>query len=323
MASLYLNLNGIPTDVPSAETVYFYHDPQGVWRRSKGDRSGEFDILCVRLHDALRKRIMNGIPYEKIIYALPQFVQTAGLNSEGGGDVMQFEQLLSKFKDFPHLNAFLYLYDCESLVASLQECNKEVDHLLGEFYKSLNTEPLFFPVMQQPDGIRWNTSPTVTKLFAHLSFIFVRLHSLLDYATKVVLEVERLRSEFRKYPKLASANVLFGDRKKLAMNGAKGTLFEACELVTAVETLRNRVIHDGLLDDMPKAYEHIEGGNAVERFILLPDMTAGRFDRFNNRNLFFGQDDKINLRLPILIDDFQSRLEATIVTLLAKFDHAG
>ena len=71
---------------------------------------------------------------------------------------------------------------------------------------------------------------------------------------------------------------------------------------------------------MPKAYEHIEGGSAIERFVLLPDMTDGRFGRFNNRNLFFGRDDKINLRLPHLIDEFQSRLERTISALLANFD---
>lgn len=320
MTPLYLNLNGIPAAAPPADQVYFYFDPQGVWRRSKGDRSGEFDILCVRLHNALRNRIMKGIPYGDVIQALPQFVQTDGLNSEGAAGVTQFDQLLASYKEFPHINAFLYLYDCQKLVASLQECNKEVDQLLGEFFKVLNTEPLFFPPMPQPDGIRYNTSPTVTKLFAHLSFIFVRLHSLLDYSAKVAAEVEKLRSEFSKYPRLASINTLFGDRKKLTINGEKGTVFEPCDLITTVETLRNHVIHDGLLDDMPKAYEHIEGGSAIERFVLLPDMTDGRFDRFNNRNLFFGREDKINLRLPHLIDEFQSRLERTISALLANFD---
>ena len=318
MAALFLNLNGIPSDLAPTGRVHFYFDPQGVWRRNEGDRSSEFDITCVRLHDALRNRIMKGVPYQDLIYTLPQFVQTVGLNSEGAVEAKQFEQLLFAFKDFPHLNAFLYLSDCQKLVASIQECNKEVDQLLGEFYRTLNTEPLFFPPMQQPDGIRYNTSPTVTKLFAHLSFIFVRLHSLLDYSAKVSAEVDKLRSEFTKYPRLASSNVLFGDRKKLTINGTAGTVFEACEIVTTIETLRNHVIHDGLFDDMPKAYENIQAGVATERFILMPDMTGGRFDRFNNRNLFFGREDKINLRLPQLIDEFQGRMETTIEALIAK-----
>ncbi len=130
--------------------------------------------------------------------------------------------------------------------------------------------------------------------------------------------MDKLQSEFTKYPKLASANILFGDRKKLSLNKAAGTVFEASDLITTVETLRNHIIHDGLLDDMPKAYENIQGGVAVERFLLMPDMTAGRFDRFNNRNLFFGQEDKINLRLPALIDTFQTRMEATVEALIGK-----
>jgi hypothetical protein len=61
---------------------------------------------------------------------------------------------------------------------------------------------------------------------------------------------------------------------------------------------------------MPKAYERIEGGTAVERYILLPDMAGGRLVRSRNRNLFFSKDDKINLRLPALVIEFQARQEA-------------
>lgn len=86
--------------------------------------------------------------------------------------------------------------------------------------------------------------------------------------------------------------------------------------MTSVETLRNHLIHDGLLDDMPKAYEHIKDGVAVEKFVLFPDMTNGRFDRFVNRNLFFGREDKINLRLPGLLAEFQARQVATLERIL-------
>ena len=108
----------------------------------------------------------------------------------------------------------------------------------------------------------------------------------------------------------------YGDRKQVSFNGERGTLFEACEYMTMVEVLRNHLIHDGLLDDMPKAYERIEDGSPVEKFILFPDMTDGRFDRFKNRNLFFGNEGKINLRLPKLIEEFQTRQIATLEQIL-------
>jgi hypothetical protein len=72
-----------------------------------------------------------------------------------------------------------------------------------------------------------------------------------------------------------------------------GTLFEPCDEVAEVELIRNLLIHDGLLDDMPKAYEVIEGGQAIERFVLMPDRKNGQFERFTNRHRFYGRGDKI------------------------------
>jgi hypothetical protein len=72
-------------------------------------------------------------------------------------------------------------------------------------------------------------------------------------------------------------------------------------------------IHDGLLDDMPKAYKVVADGRAVEKFVLLPDRgPEGRLERFKNRNLFYSREDKINLRLPALLNAFQARQVVTL-----------
>jgi hypothetical protein len=97
-----------------------------------------------------------------------------------------------------------------------------------------------------------------------------------------------------------------------------GTVFEVSEPMREIEAVRNLVIHDGLLDDMPKVYRLIENRKPIEKYILMPDRTEGRFDKFNNRNLFYGRTDKVNLRLPYLIRDFQSRLTATLALALAS-----
>ncbi len=195
---------------------------------------------------------------------------------------------------------------------------KELIQMTGEFYRTLNIKALFYPPIRQDDGIRYNTSPTVTKLFALLTFIFVRMHSLLDYVVKLALEAEGMPTDFTKHPKLRSSNEQFGSRKKVSFNNHPGSLFEDCEFITFIETLRNHLIHDGLLDCMPKAYERIENGVAVERFLMIPDMTAGRFDRFGNRNLFFSREDKVNERLPKILEDFQKRLIVTLLEILKR-----
>jgi hypothetical protein len=116
-------------------------------------------------------------------------------------------------------------------------------------------------------------------LFAYLNFIFIRMHSLLDYVVKLAIEAERPQTDFSRYPRISSLSEQFGSRKKVSFNGEPGTLLESCTLVTTVETLRNHIIHDALLDETPKAYERIEARSVVERYILFPDMTNGRFDR--------------------------------------------
>lgn len=313
----YLNLDGIPSKAPRPDgAAYFSFDPQGIWRISKGSRLHDIEELCVRLHDAFKIQIMENLDYSKLIYHVPQFVRLSGHNSESSLSKELFEQLLQKSNDFPEINRFLYLFDCQSLISSIQECTKEVDQILGEFYLTFNTEGFFYPPMKHEDGIRHSSSPVTTKLFAFLGFLFIRLHSLLDYTVKVSFEAENLRHDFSSYPKLSSKNLQYGDRKKVKFDKHTETLFEVSDFMTAVETLRNHLIHDGLLDDQPKAYERIEGGIAVEKFILFPDMTAGRFDSYKNRKLFFGKEDKFNLRLPDFLAEFQSRQVKTLSLVL-------
>jgi hypothetical protein len=191
--------------------------------------------------------------------------------------------------------------------------------LQGEFYRALNLDELFFAPapIEEADGVRWMTSPVVTNIHATLGFIFIRLHSLLDYITKLSIEVEKLKNEFSSYPRLGSRNVQYSDRKRISFNGTPNTLFEKCSLLTEIETVRNHVIHDGLIDEMPKVYKVISGGKTIEKFVLFPDRCSeGRFETFCNRNLFYSGEDKINLRLPHVINEFQRRQVITLNKVL-------
>lgn len=318
-SSTYLNLNGIPSEKPRRDSnPFLWFDPQGIWRFSQGDLSHNIENVCVQLHEALRRAIMEGVPYNDLLPSIPPLVYLSGLNSESSLSKIDFEKLTRLTANFPEINRFLYLYDAQKLVSTIQECQKELVQITGQFYHTLNTEPLFYPPIHQDDGIRYNTSPTVTKLFAFLTFIFLRMHSLLDYSVKLALEAENLPKDFSEYPKMRSSSAQFGSRKKVSFNKLSDSLFEDCEFITWIETLRNHLIHDGLLDDMPKAYEHIVNGVAVERFLLFPDMTLGRFDRYGNRNLFFSREDKINHRLPDILNKFQQRLIVTLTAILNR-----
>lgn len=321
LTSHYLALNGVPfSNRPDAEVAYFWRDPQGMWLPNQGNHLFQVEHVCVQLHEALAERIFGTkADYWDFLRVAPELLSTAGMNSECPISKEQFSKLLPQFSANLPINQALYLYDCRKLVSSIQECSKEVMQLQGEFYQALNLETLFLPKLDGPDGVRWVTSPVVTKIFALLGFVYIRLHSLLDYSTKLAIEVEHLKSDFADYPRLSSKNILYGNRNRISFNGKAGTLFEKCAELTEVETIRNHIIHDGLLDDMPKAYQVISKGVCIEKYILFPDRCVeGRFDSYKNRNLFYGGEDKINLRLPVLVANFQLRLVQTLQPLLAK-----
>ena len=242
------------------------------------------------------------------------------MNSESKMSKEDFGRLLQALPVGAPSYKALYLYDCRMLVTGIQECSKEVMQLQGEFYQVLNLEEFYSHAVPEEDGVRFVASPTVTKLHALLGFVYIRLHSLLDYVTKVAIEIKSLREDFSSYPKLASKNLLYGDRNRTSLDGTVDTLFEKCTLLTEIEVVRNHLIHQGLLDDMPKAYRVISNGACIEKFVLFPDRTNdGRFDTFKNRTLFYGQDDKINLRLPDVVSSFQGRLLNTLRLLKTSF----
>ena len=316
-----LNLNGIPTLFrDGANGDCFWQEPQGSWRPVQDDGLYAIEVECVALHQDLAAKIFGEIGrYHALLRIAPPFLDLAGLNSEAAMGRADFEAALVKLAGFPDLNRLLYLYDSRMLISAIQECTKEVSQLTGEFYRILNLEPFFIPSISQEDGTRWSTSPNVTILFSTLGFLFIRLHSLLDYVAKFAYEVERIPTDFSGYPRLASSNILFGGRKRLKLNKTSGTLFEDCEHVAEIELVRNLLIHDGLLDDMPKAYEIIKGGRAIERFVLMPDRRNGQFERFKNRHRFYGGEDKVNLRLTNLIRSFQARQVATLQAVRTLF----
>lgn len=316
-----LHLNGIPTlfrDGLAGDC--FLQRSDGAWRPILDDGLYAVEAECVALHDALAAKIFGGIAryYQQLQLIHPALGQ-AGLNSEAAISKDDFEKLLAQAAAFPDLYRFAYLYDARMLVSAIQECTKEVSELTGEFYRILNLEPFFMPAIPQEDGERWNTSPKVTLLFSTLGFIYIRMHSLLDYVAKLAWEVENLPTDFTKYPSLKSANILFGKHKRLSITKTPGTLFEPCDEVAEVELIRNLLIHDGMLDDMPKAYEVIEKGVAIERYVLMPDRKNGQFERFKNRHRFYGQSDKINLRLTTLVRGFQARQVETLKAIHSRF----
>lgn len=142
-------------------------------------------------------------------------------------------------------------------------------------------------------------------------FIYPR-DSILDMLCKISFEIQNPQKDFSKYINMRSAKMLWGDKKRLTINGCEGTLFENCDLVRMIESMRNEVVHNGSWELNPKAYTRFEKGEAVERFMLFPDISQGRLAKVKGRNHFFGDRKKVNDILPRIHEEYQCRLLSTI-----------
>ncbi|MDE7547468.1 hypothetical protein PY793_05640 [Acetobacter fabarum] len=306
----FLTLHGIPSDTPPKDTFYYYDIING-WTINNNKINDEINDEIISLYYLFQDCIMKDIDYNTICKKIPPFVSDSGLNSESPVSKNMLELIINNFKNIPEIYRFLYLYDCDFLIQSLLTCHIEVKNICGEFYHLLNSGP-FFDNCNHIDSVRFTCSADITKLMSYVNFIFIRLYSILDYVVKICFELDNIPNDFSKYNKMYSKNKLFGEKKRLSINNRKDTLFEDCDFIKTIETIRNHIIHDGIIDIRPKGYERYVSGVIVERFILFPDIKNGRFENYVNRKLFYGNEDKINLRLPSIIDEFNSRLLNTI-----------
>ena len=108
------------------------------------------------------------------------------------------------------------------------------------------------------------------------------------------------------------ADVLWGTRKKLTINGMPGTLFEKCDFISTIEALRNELVHNGTWELNPKKYIRFENGMVQERFMLFPDIQQGHLATVKSRKHFFSSGIKVNDILPCIHSEFKSRLLKTI-----------
>jgi hypothetical protein len=314
---MFLNLDGIPSAKPPEAGLFLQHIELEGWCLSAGDRRYQISDQCRAIDLGFRRAIITDVEYETLVGAMPIFAAEAGLSADCPMSRDLFAQALEHFEGRRELNKFLYFYDCERLVSSVSQCLAEVNSVMGEFYFALNTGfDDSNATRMGRDTVVTTRNRHVTQLVAYLNFIFIRLHSILDYLVKIAIESQSIKSNFIRYTKMSSIHAQYGDRKKVTFNGANGTLFESCAFIHTVEALRNHLIHDGLLEESPRLFERVENAQVVERFLLFPDMTDGRFDRYVNRALFYGREDKINLRLPDFIQEFQARLEATLAKIV-------
>lgn len=324
--SMYLGLNGIPLKtMPTDHTNFLLYIPTGYWSFPNQTNIYSVDSQYLQLYEQVEKKLWGSskeyLEAERSIGDdWRNMLVDTGHNPESSVSKSDFDKILAKITDVDDkrfLHKYLYTIDFFSLISNIQEISKELIYLSGDFYYILNFESEFLGLSNSDKQMyRTTKSPVANKLVGLMALIYIRLHSSLDYHTKLAYEIEKTRTSFEKYPKLVSNNKLYSDKKKLNINESIGTLFEKDAFINGIESYRNELIHNSLLDDTPRIYEKYENHELVERYILLPDTDEkGRIEGYVNRRFFYSQEVKFNLILPDLLQTFQERQLKTLQVL--------
>ena len=274
----------------------------------------ELDNELVGLCDLFRDLLFEDVDqYYKELSSMPIWVQKAGQSSGIAISSDMFTELMDNAA-IPNLFKHLYLVDCQFLVGTVQNLLCAMESAFVSYYQLLSCFPIDGDYRDLTDENR-----TIIVLSSYsiqassaVETYFTKAYSILDIMTKICYEIQFLRNDFPGYQKLKSADVLWGSKKKLDINETEGTIFEKCELISNVESIRNEIVHNGTWELTPKIFIRFNNGEEAERFMLFPDMEQGHLSTVKNRRHFFSGNVKMNDIFPEIHLEFKNRLMNTI-----------
>lgn len=212
---------------------------------------------------------------------------------------------------FDNLYRHLYLGDCRYLLSTISNLMLSAEHCFVQYYMQIARIEAEHSEAFETKELMIN-SPESFKLAFWLETFFTKLYSVLDLMVKVIYELEHPVSDFSRITKLKSAKKLWGDRKEITIDKCAGTIFEDCEILRQIESIRNEVVHNGSWESNPTVFLRIEDKKIVERYMVFPDFIEGRLATVKNRRHFFSVGTKVNDALVLIHHEFYRRLLATL-----------
>ena len=277
----------------------------------------KLDNELVALYDKLRDLFFpNTEQYYAELSLMPIFVQSAGQDSECALSAEQFQQYLQieKFQNIPNFYRHLYLVDCQSYAGTIQNLLIGMEDAFINYYLRITlVRPDATP--DNPNDALSIISPEVISISGLIENYFIKAYSILDMLCKIALEMEQPQNSFETYKKTKSIKTLWGARADLKINNTPNTVFEKCDLINTIESIRNEVVHNGAWELNPKLFAKFEEGEIVERYMLFPDLLEGRLECVKNRKHFFGYGTKVNDVLPQIHREYREKILNTVAIL--------
>lgn len=256
--------------------------------------------------------------YYKEISLMPSCLLVGGHSSDNDIDKDDFLSIKHEYETIiPSLNKHIYVQDCINLIGTIHNLLDSIEYCYTQFYRIISQLKLADRVLCE-NGTMWCSVDQSTQLMFFVETFFTKAYSILDIMVKIVWELKKPVSDFSTIVKLNCSEKLWGDRKKLDLKNLKDSIFEDCEVIRQIESLRNEVVHNGTWEFRPKLFYQIKDKEIKERYMLFPDFTDGRLTTIKNRKRFFSKGTKINDVLITIHDEFYRRLLVTFQYINSK-----
>ena len=283
-------------------------------------RLTELSNQCIPMSYFFKDSIFEGENIALVELHIPLWMQDAGASAESPISKDFFEKLLRENNN-ELTNKLLYYFDCLGLVDAMRERFSLIGASLEAFYSYINPNNEEYDEASIMRAV-CNVDPRQDIVFSTLNSIFINMVSLLDLLYKVVYEFESRISDFSRYPKMASHDILF--RKGLSsiratMKVGNSIFAPQNNVLTRVYDIRNRLVHNGSLDVSPRIYFGTTFAGENVRFILFPDMGNCGFVKSTNRASFYSQGIHLNKELPKIVSEFLDCIECTVDLILREY----
>lgn len=268
---------------------------------------------CIDIYDSFTDIIFSDRnKYYDEMNNCPLLVYRWGLDSDFFSSKDEFNQFIqdeNTVKYFPHL----FLADCHNLIGNLQNRINSTPIQLNNFLthlENVSVTPL------SDNGYFWATGECVVNVFASLHDLIISMYASFDLICKIAYQLENMPNDYNNYHKLKCKNILYGHKNQLNQVDFTDTIFESCEFVNKIESMRHDLIHNGTWEFQPKVHYKAVNGKVVDKWILQPDCNeSGRFETFNNRNRFYSKENKINVTIIPLIEEYWTRINQTLINI--------
>lgn len=271
----------------------------------------KLDLELVNLSDKfVRLFFLDRKLYNIELLTLPIGLMLGGQDSDVAINKDEFLNLAKHV--LPHcdnLYKHIYIMDCQYLISTVQNLLQSAEYCYLQYYIEIAQIDC---IHLEEKEILTTSSPESMNLMFYLETFFIKLYSILDIIVKIIYELENPVEVFDTITKLNSSEKLWGDRKKLLISKQVDTIFEKCETVRIIESLRNEAVHNGTWEFRPKVFIKFKEKEIVERYMLFPDIIDGRLASVKNRKHFFSTEKKVNDMLVLIHDDFYKRLLVTL-----------